>query len=193
MNAQGVRHGAHIEAGAHADLVAPLGPDQRLVEDRQVADDAQRVERGVERRVGNLLAAVHVAHQVAVAERVIDQVVALVERRHPFVEPVRTLAPDHDLQAQRERCAVAHGSARPFANVEIERRVELVDAFSALDVRGADVEADLRPAARRIAEADAGEHEQQLECCRPPSQTGAISRFATRRQARSHSLSFGFF
>ena len=81
----------------------------------------------------------------------------------------------------------------PSGNVEVERRVELVDAFGALDVRGADVEAPLRPAARRIAEADAGEHDQQLQRCRPTSQTGAISHFATRRQARSHSLSFGFF
>ena len=56
------------------------------------------VERGVERRVGGLLAAVEVAHQVALAQRVIDQLVALVERRHRFVEPVRALAPDHDLQ-----------------------------------------------------------------------------------------------
>ena len=46
------------------------------------------VERGVERRVGRLLAAVQIAHQVALAERVIDQLVALVERRDRFVEPV---------------------------------------------------------------------------------------------------------
>ena len=177
---QGVRHGAHVEAGAQAELVAPLGPDQRLVEDREIADDAQRVERGVERRVGNLLAAVLVAYQVAVAERVVDQLVALVERRHHFVEPVRALAPDHDLQMQRERRAVAHGGARAFADVEVQRSVELVDAFSALDVRGADVEAALRPAVRCVAETGADERDQQLECCRPTSQTGAISRCATR-------------
>ena len=39
----------------------------------------------------------------------------------------------------------------------------------------------------------ANERDQQLECCGRASQTGAVSRCATRRQARRHSLSFGFF
>jgi hypothetical protein len=123
---------------------------------------------------------------------VIDQLVTLVESRHHFIEPVRALAPDHYLQTQRERRAIAHGGTRAFADVEVQGRAELVDAFSALDVCGADVEAALRPAVRRI-EAGAEERDQQLECCGPTSQTWAVSRCATRRQARSHSLSFGFF
>jgi hypothetical protein len=94
---------------------------------------------------------------------------------------------------QRERRTIAHGSAGALADVEIERGGELVDAFGALDVRRADIEALLRLAGRRVTQADANEHEQQLECCRPTSQTGAISRFAIKPRARSHSLSFGFF
>ena len=61
------------------------------------------------------------------------------------------------------------------------------------DARHADLEAFLRPARRRVAQADAKKREQQLECCWPTSQTGAISRFAIKARARSHSLSFGFF
>src|SRR5690606_34038684 len=105
--AQRVRHRAHVDSCADTDLV-PSGLYERLIQDGQAADDAQAVERHIERRVRGLLAAVQVANEVSLAERVIDELVALLERRDGLIEPVVALPPYDDFQMQRERHAFAN-------------------------------------------------------------------------------------
>ena len=74
----------------------------------------------------------------------VHELVVLIERRNRLIEPVVALTLDDNVEVQRERHAVAQRRARAFGKLEIDRGVELVDAFGRFNVRRADLEACLR-------------------------------------------------
>ena len=141
--AQRERHGAIIDLGAYARLVAAIGGQQRLVEHRQAAHLGQELERRIDRAQRLLLAAVVVAQDVARAHGVVLQVVALRQLGDARVR--QQLAHPLDVQVELERQRHPFRQAAPdgVADRQIEARVQVIDAVLEFEIGGADLEASL--------------------------------------------------
>jgi hypothetical protein len=87
-----------------------------------------------------LVAAVHVQHDVAFAERVIFELVRLDQRRVLVVEPPAPRVEDLDIEAHTERHARLQRITR-FGRQSIrDRRAQEIHAVAQLGVRGANLE-----------------------------------------------------
>ena len=128
----------HVEHRAHPHVVRRTGRQQVRVDNRQVADLRQPVERGLQRAEVELLAGVEVAQQVTLAQRVIVELVALHQRGDAVVGQVIADAADADLVVEPHREAAVDRLARALVKLDDQARVELVDVLVELELAVAD-------------------------------------------------------
>ena len=176
-HAQAERHDAVIDFRPHARLIAAVGRDQRLVQNRQAAHFGELLDRGVDGAQRFLLAAVVVAQDVARAHGVVLQVVALGQFRDPRIRQQLAHPLDVEVELERQRHAFGQPAPHCIADRQVHVRVQMIDAVLELQDRRNGLRS--APRVRRLAAAaPTAPRRRAIEAQTEPARSGGGRRRA---------------
>ena len=126
---------AHVEHCADSAFVGRARLTSAVSRIGMPRTSASRSSAAVQRAEVLLLAGVEVAHQVALAQRVVAEFVSLLERGDARVGHVAAHAVDLDLVVSRSVSPASIASRASCGQLQVEPRIELVDVLVERDLR----------------------------------------------------------